>query len=80
MTKFQIKKMAVSFALLSFAVLAFGSVFSGSRLTTAFVRGIEAALLFGGVAWALGSMIMQDTDEKPQDEKIPKEANLDEPI
>jgi hypothetical protein len=80
MTKFQIKKMAVSFALLSFAVLAFGSVLSGSRLTTAFVRGIEAALVFGGIAWALGSLIMLETDEKPQDEEIPKEADLDETI
>lgn len=80
MTKFQIKKMAVSFALLSFAVLAFGSVLSGSRLTTAFVRGIEAALLFGGIAWALGSLIMQETDEKPRNEEVPKEADLDETI
>ena len=72
--------MAVSFSLLSFAVLAFGSVLSGSRLTTAFIRGVEAALLFGGVAWALGSLIMQNTDEKPQDEEIPKEANLDETL
>jgi hypothetical protein len=80
MNKFQIKKMAVSFSLLSFAVLAFGSVLSGSRLTTAFIRGVEAALLFGGIAWALGSLIMQNTDEKPQNEEIPKEANLDETL
>jgi len=82
MTKFQIKKMAVSFSLLSFAVLAFGSVLSGARLTTAFIRGIEAALLFGGVAWALGALIMQDTEDKLQEkeEEIPKEANLDETL
>ena len=82
MTKFQIKKMAVSFSLLSFAVLAFGSVLTGSRITTAFIRGIEAALLFGGIAWALGSLIMQNKEAKPQekDEEIPKEVDLDETI
>lgn len=71
--------MAVSFSLLSFAVLAFGSVLTGSRITTAFIRGIEAALLFGGIAWALASLIMQNKEEEPdedeKDEDIPKEVN-----
>jgi len=59
MTKIQIKKMAVSFALLSFAILAFGSVLTGSRMTTALIRGTEAAFVFGALAWSFGSVVME---------------------
>jgi hypothetical protein len=58
MTKIQIKKMAVSFALLSFAILVFGSVLTGSRMTTALIRGAEAAFIFGALAWSFGSVVM----------------------
>ena len=74
--------MAVSFSLLSFAVLAFGSVMTGSRLTTAFVRGVEAAFLFGVIAWGLGSLIMDKAGEEPvkEEEEAAKAVPLDETL
>jgi hypothetical protein len=46
-------KLALAWALVSFAVLAFGSVATGARVTTALFRGVEAALVFGALAWVL---------------------------
>lgn len=82
MTRFQVKKMAVSFSLLSFAVLTFGSALAGSRLVTAFIRGVEAALLFGAVAWGLGSLIMNGNEaQSPKNkEEAPTESHLDETV
>ena len=83
MTKIQIKKMAVSFALLSFAILAFGSVLTGSRMTTAFIRGAEAAIVFGALAWSFGSLVM-DREKAPEvldeDAEASEDARLDEKI
>ncbi|GJL79992.1 MAG: hypothetical protein NPINA01_29810 [Nitrospinaceae bacterium] len=83
MTQFQIKKMAVSFSLFSFAILMFGSLLTGSRMTTAFIRGIEAALLFGAIAWGLGSLIMDKAGEEPvkeEEEASSQETPLDETV
>jgi hypothetical protein len=83
MTKIQIKKMAVSFALLSFAILAFGSVLTGSRMTTALIRGTEAAIVFGALAWSFGSLVM-DKEKAPEvaedDAEATKGVQLDETI
>ena len=83
MSKIQIKKMAVSFALLSFAILVFGSVLTGSRMTTALIRGTEAAIVFGALAWSLGSVLM-DIDKAPEvvdeDAETSKGTQLDETI
>lgn len=58
MNPITIKKLSLSCALAAFAVLAFGSAAAGARLTTAFVRGLEAALLFGGLSWSLVSWLL----------------------
>jgi hypothetical protein len=83
MTKTQIKKMAVSFALLSFAILVFGSVLTGSRMTTALIRGAEAAIVFGALAWSFGSVVM-DRAKAPEieeeDQEAEKGGQLDETI
>ena len=82
MTSSQIKKMAVSFSMLSFAILTFGSVMTGSRLVTAFIRGIEAALLFGVIAWGLGTLIMNNNEkaQSPKEEEAPVESQVDETV
>ncbi len=84
MTDIQIKKMAVSFALLSFAILAFGSVLTGSRMTTAFIRGAEAAIVFGALAWSFGSIVMsgKEAPEEEEDDEadVSKGVQLDETI
>ncbi len=75
--------MAVSFALLSFAILVFGSVLTGSRMTTALIRGTEAAIVFGALAWSFGSLLMDKektrevTDENAE---ASKGVHLDETI
>lgn len=57
------KKMSLAFALLSFGVMVFGSVLSGSGVITAFIRGTEAAILFGLLVWGLGTMLVQADGE-----------------
>ena len=75
--------MAVSFALLSFAILVFGSVLTGSRMTTALIRGTEAALIFGALAWGFGSVLM-DKENAPEavaeDKEASKGTQLDETV
>lgn len=82
MTKIHIKKMAVSFSLLAFAVLVFGSVWMGSRISTALVRGVEGTLVFGVLAWALGSLTFGDEGQKIPEEQIQdkKDAPVDETV
>ena len=64
MSVLAIKRMAVGFALFSFGMLAFGSLLSGARLLTAFVRGIEAGIVFGLLAWLLGSFLLEEKEEE----------------
>ena len=85
MTKIQIKKMAMSFAILAFAVLAFGSVLTGSRMTTAFIRGIEAAFVFGALAWSIGTLMMEkgkapEEVEEEAEAETSKGGQLDETV
>jgi hypothetical protein len=82
MSNIQIKKMAVLFALLSFAILVFGSVLTGSRTTTALIRGVEAAVVFGALAWSFGSVVMGDKNDlkEESDEEASKGVHLDETI
>jgi hypothetical protein len=83
MTKIQIKKMAVSFALLSFAILVFGSVLTGSRMTTALIRGAEAAIVFGALAWSFGSVLMDKEKVRggtEENAEASKGVHLDETI
>ena len=56
------KKMAMAFALFSFGVVVFGSIFSGATYVTAFVRGTEAGVLFGLLAYGLGAMLVEKVD------------------
>lgn len=83
MTKIQIKKMAVSFAILSFAILAFGSVLTGSRMTTALIRGAEAAFVFGALAWGFGSVVMENAkvpEVEEEEAQVPEGVEPDETI
>lgn len=74
--------MAVSFALLAFAVLMFGSMLTGSRMTTAFIRGVEAAIVFGALAWSFGSIVMSEKNTLGEegDTEESKGVHLDETI
>ena len=83
MTKIQIKKMAMSFAILSFAILVFGSVLTGSRMTTALIRGTEAAFVFGLLAWSIGTLTIEKgkAPERVEEEaEASKGGQLDETV
>ncbi|OGW20961.1 MAG: hypothetical protein A3K09_05205 [Nitrospinae bacterium RIFCSPLOWO2_12_FULL_47_7] len=83
MTELTHKKIALVFALFSFGVMVFGSVFSGARITTAFVRGTEAAILFGLLAWGLGTMLVEKDDDFLTDVKFEdkgKEKDQDQTV
>ncbi|MFQ5449145.1 MAG: hypothetical protein ACE5E9_00865 [Nitrospinaceae bacterium] len=73
MSEINVKKMALAFSLLAFAILLFGSVLNGSRVTTGLIRGAEAALVFGGLAWLLGSIWtdkkVHNPPGKPEEQK-----------
>lgn len=68
-----IKKLAVSFALVSFGILFFGSLLFESRPWTAFIRGIEGAVLFGFLILGVGSLIA----DKPGQRVIIKRNDMD---
>ncbi len=57
------KKMGVAFGMIAFAFLCFGSLIFGARILTSLIRGFEGALIFGGIAWILGKVLVgDDTD------------------
>ena len=64
MSELAIRRMAAGFALFSFGILALGSLLGGVRLFTAFIRGIEAGIIFGLLAWFLGSFLLEENEEK----------------
>ena len=65
MNELAIKKMAVFFGLFSFALLLFGSLWMGSRLGTALLRGMGASFFFGLLAWGVGSLLMVGDNHPP---------------
>ena len=69
MSTIVIKKLAVSFALVSFGILFFGSLLFESRPWTAFIRGIEGAVLFGSLILGVGSLIA----DKPGQHAVSKQ-------
>jgi hypothetical protein len=69
MTPVNIQKMAASFGLLSFGILSIGSVLMGATIFTGIFRGIGGAILFGLLAWGVGSMLMQEEDSVDDEEQ-----------
>jgi hypothetical protein len=82
MSTIVIKKLAVAFALVSFGILFFGSLLFESRLWTAFIRGVEGAVLFGSMILLVGSLIADkpgnQTIIKPNDNELEGDLKLDE--
>lgn len=64
-----IQKMAASFGLLSFGILSIGSLLMGATFFTGIFRGIGGALIFGCLAWGVGSMLLQEEEEDGMDEE-----------
>lgn len=64
MSSTTIKKVALGFALLAFGILTFGSAIAGARPFTSFLRGIEAAVVFGLLAWSMGYILTEREEEK----------------
>ena len=69
MNPLNIQKMAASFGLLSFGILCIGSMLMGATVFTGFIRGIIGALLFGGLAWVSGAMLLQEDEEDMVDDE-----------
>jgi hypothetical protein len=81
MTPVNIQKMAASFGLLSFGILSIGSVLMGATVFTGVTRGIGGAILFGLLAWGMGSMLMQEDEEDivdDEDQEEDKGTQLDQ--
>ncbi len=68
-----IQKMAASFGLLSFGILSIGSVLMGATVFTGVTRGIGGSILFGLLAWGVGSMLMQEDEEDAGDDEDQEE-------
>jgi hypothetical protein len=56
------RKIAGGFAIVAFGILTIGSWLHGATAATAVVRGVEGAVIFGTVAWGLGSMFKEETE------------------
>jgi hypothetical protein len=80
MTPLNIQKMAASFGLLSFGILSIGSVLMGATFFTGISRGIGGAILFGLLAWGVGSMLLQEEKEDmvDKDQEEDKGTQLDQ--
>jgi len=73
MNPVNIQKMAASFGLLSFGILSIGSVLMGSTFFTGISRGIGGAILFGLLAWGVGSMLLKEEEEDRVDDEVQEE-------
>jgi hypothetical protein len=81
MSPVNIQKMAASFGLLSFGILTIGSVLMGATFFTGISRGIGGAIIFGLLAWGVGSMLMQEEEEDMvdgEDQEEDKGTQLDQ--
>jgi len=79
MTSHKAKKGALVFALFAFNVLSIGSWAMGARVVTALIRGVEAFLLFGALAWGVGSLLaVRGRDHEGNQETGNKGRNLDQ--
>jgi hypothetical protein len=81
MSSDNIQKMAASFGLLSLGFLSIGSVLMGATIFTGIIRGIGGSILFGLLAWGVGSMLMQEdeVDEgNDEDQEEDKGTQLDQ--
>ena len=67
MSPVNIQKMAASFGLLSFGILSIGSILMGTTVLTGISRGVGGAILFGLLAWGVGSMLVQEEEEDKMD-------------
>lgn len=67
MSSTTIKKGALGFALLAFGILTFGSAIAGARPFTSFLRGIEAAVVFGVFAWGMGYILAEQKKEDSEE-------------
>ena len=78
MSSNNIQKMAASFGLLSFGILCIGSVLMGATFFTGISRGIGGAILFGLLAWGVGSLLMQEDEVDDEDQEKDKGTQLDQ--
>jgi hypothetical protein len=74
MSNINIQKMSVAFGLLSFGILSIGSILMGATFFTGILRGIGGAILFGLLAFGVGSILMEEdevgmVDEEDQEDK-----------
>lgn len=73
MNPVNIQKMAASFGLLSFGIRSIGSILMGAAFFTGISRGIGGAILFGLLAWGVGSMLLQEEEEDMVDDEDQEE-------
>ena len=57
------QKIGMGFAFGAFGFLLFLSLLAGATFLTSVVRGVQGALLFGGLAWWLGWFLLKDVTD-----------------
>lgn len=75
MRKITAEKMALAVSLVAMTILLFGSLLTGARFLTAFIRGLEGAFLLGIVAWGLGRMLLVEEKDDEEDMEQAKKKN-----
>ena len=80
MSSNNIQKMAASFGLLSFGILSIGSVLMGATFFTGISRGIGGAILFGLLAWGVGSLLTQEDKVDDEGQEEDKGTQLDQTV
>jgi len=77
MNESEVKKIAVSFGLLSFMVLVLGSLVMGAGLLTAFGRGVVGGIVFGLLALIPGHYLIEEPKENHEGEHIFEDPDAD---
>ena len=82
MNEFVSKKIGMGFAFGAFGFLAFASLIFGARFVTAVIRGFQAGLVFGGMAWCIGWFMLKNetdnTEGTSEENPINKEVQHEE--
>ena len=73
-----VQKIAAGFGIFAFGFLAIGSFLNGATAVTSVVRGFEAAVIFGALAWGVGSLFKPEEEDEQHEDVAPEVSQADE--
>ncbi len=79
MSRWAVKKFAVTAGLISFTLVFFGSWYYGARVWSSFFRGLEGFVVFGSLAWLVlsGWAALKAKERQGAGDDSDKGVNLD---